>query len=140
MKWSRVDLASGYIKIGADIAKNPSRRLIPVSENLRAWLALRATKDGSIQPAKRTFYKLVVEARKAAVAQLALAGEAAPNLDKWPHNALRHSFASYRLALVANAPQVAEEGGHSVQVMKQHYRELVTPDEAVKWFGIFPKS
>ena len=138
MTWRHVDLVGGYIKIGSDIAKIPSRRLVPVSENLRAWLAPYARKVGAIQPVRRTFYKLVVAARKAAVAQLALVGDEAPNLKRWPHNALRHSFSSYRLALVANAPQVAEEGGHSVQTMKKHYRELVTPNEAAKWFAVMP--
>jgi Zn-dependent membrane protease YugP len=67
-------------------------------------------------------------------------GRAAPNLKNWPHNALRHSYVSYRLALIANAAQVAEECGHSVQIMKQNYRELVTRAEAVKWFAVMPKA
>ena len=139
MKWGMVDLTSGYIKIGADIAKIPSRRLVPIFTPVRAWLAPYAGSVEKIQPIKRTFYNLVVAARRAAVVQLATEGIEAQNLKKWPHNALRHSFASYRLALIANAPQVAEEGGHSVQVMKQHYRELVTPSEAAKWFAVMPK-
>jgi hypothetical protein len=67
-------------------------------------------------------------------------GEAATNLEAWPHNALRHSFASYRMALISNAAQVAEECGHSVQVMKTHYRELVTQGEANAWFAVMPAA
>jgi hypothetical protein len=44
------------------------------------------------------------------------------------------------MALIANAAQVAEECGHSVQVMKQHYRELVTKCEGEAWFAVSPES
>ena len=45
-------------------------------------------------------------------------------------------FASYRLAQLQNANQVALETGHSVKVLFTNYRELVTPEEAKSWFGI----
>ena len=59
---------------------------------------------------------------------------------KWKHNALRHSFASYRLAEIQNANQVALETGHTVKVLFSNYRELVTPDEAKAWFSIAPEE
>ncbi|MEY4939589.1 MAG: hypothetical protein RIQ93_1324 [Verrucomicrobiota bacterium] len=71
---------------------------------------------------------------------LKASGEAPSNLEEWPHNALRHSFASYRMAIVTNAAQVAEECGHSVQVMKTHYRDLVTKKDAEAWFAVMPAS
>ena len=58
---------------------------------------------------------------------------------KWKHNALRHSFASYGLAQIQNANQVALEPGHTVKVLFTNYRELVTPEEAKSWFEIVPK-
>lgn len=138
MTWDRVDLVGGHIKIDAGIAKTSSRRLVPISDNLRAWLAPLARKEGNIRPTARISYPLYRAARKAASEKLVAAGEPAKNLQDWPSNALRHSFASYRLALVANAAQVAEECGHSIQIMKQHYRELVTPGEARAWFAVTP--
>jgi len=56
----------------------------------------------------------------------------------WKHNGLRHSFISYRVAAIQNVAQVALEAGNSPQIIFQHYRELVRPAEAVKWFGIMP--
>jgi predicted urease superfamily metal-dependent hydrolase len=56
----------------------------------------------------------------------------------WRHNALRHSFCSYRLAEIKNAAQVALEAGNSPQMIFKHYRELVTEAEARQWFGIMP--
>jgi integrase len=138
MTWDRVDLVGGHIKIDAAIAKTSSRRLIPISDNLRAWLLPHAKTTGPLRPSDRISYPLYREARKTAAANLVKRGEPAKNLKDWPSNALRHSFASYRLALVANAAQVAEECGHSVQMMKKHYRELVTKTEAVAWFAVVP--
>ena len=57
---------------------------------------------------------------------------------KWKHNALRHSYASYRLALVQDAAKVALELGHSPTILFKHYRELVMPDQAEAWFRIEP--
>lgn len=56
----------------------------------------------------------------------------------WKHNALRHSFISYWVAQTKNVAQVALEAGNSPQMIFRHYRELVRPVEAEKWFGIVP--
>ena len=58
----------------------------------------------------------------------------------WKHNALRHSFISYRVADIQNAAQVALEAGNSPQMIFQHYRELVRPGAAKEWFAIKPKK
>ena len=57
----------------------------------------------------------------------------------WKHNALRHSFISYRLAAVPNTAQVALEAGNSPQMIFRHYRELVRAMDAEKWFAITPE-
>lgn len=58
----------------------------------------------------------------------------------WKHNALRHSFISYRVAEIQNVNQVALEAGNSAQMIFRHYRELVRPADAKAWFGIEPKA
>jgi len=60
------------------------------------------------------------------------------NAFAWKHNALRHSFISYRVADIQNVAQVALEAGNSPQMIFKHYRELVRPADAAKWFGIAP--
>jgi hypothetical protein len=44
----------------------------------------------------------------------------------WKHNALRHSFITYRIAEVKNVDKVALESGNSPDIIFQHYRELVS--------------
>lgn len=56
---------------------------------------------------------------------------------EWDKNALRHSFISYRLALVKSTAQVALECGTSEQKIFENYRELVEEKEAEKWFQIY---
>lgn len=56
---------------------------------------------------------------------------------QWKHNALRHSFISYRVAAIKNTAQVALECGTSEQKIFQNYRELVTERSAREYFSIY---
>ena len=57
----------------------------------------------------------------------------------WQDNGLRHSFISYRLAILHDTARVALKAGNSPEVIFGHYRELVTPESARAWFDINPK-
>jgi integrase len=58
----------------------------------------------------------------------------------WPHDALRHSFASYHLAKFQNAPALALELGHqSCALIFSNYRRRVTELEANEYFNLLPK-
>ena len=59
---------------------------------------------------------------------------------KWKHNALRHSYVSYRVADGGDVNRTALECGNSPQMIFSNYRELVTPEEAKLWFSIVPQS
>ena len=43
-------------------------------------------------------------------------------------------------AAIQNVAQVALEAGNSPQMIFRHYRELVRPADAVKWFSIMPEK
>lgn len=58
----------------------------------------------------------------------------------WKHNGLRHSFISYRLAVVKDVGQVSLEAGNSPQMVFKHYRQLVRESEAKAWFSIMPSK
>ena len=53
---------------------------------------------------------------------------------------LRHSYISYRLAVVKDLPQVALEAGNSVVIIQRHYNKRVTEKEAKSFFGVTPDS
>jgi hypothetical protein len=58
-----------------------------------------------------------------------------------PHNAARHSYASYRLALTDDAPRVASELGHTTpHLLYNTYRALVRREDAELYFAIRPRT
>src|SRR5205823_13253303 len=65
----------------------------------------------------------------------------AAGLTRWPTNGLRHSFASYRLAAIHDAPRVASELGHtSPQMLYSTYRVVLLPSEAQRYWNVRPET
>ena len=56
----------------------------------------------------------------------------------WPNDVLRHSYGSYRLAVLDDINKVASEMGNSPEVIIQNYRRPVSKAEGKKWFKIMP--
>lgn len=119
LRWS--DIGTDYITVRAENAKTAARRLVPILPPLRKMIDAA---DRSKPIIERRFPEsyISIESRKAGFV--------------WPHNALRHSFCSYRLAQTQNAAQVALEAGNSPAMIFRHYREIVTPAQAVAWFAV----
>jgi integrase len=127
LEWSEVELARGHIEVKAAKAKSARRRLVPIQANLAAWLRPYTGLAGQVVPdgARGKLDRV----RKAA------------DLARWPKNGLRHSFASYRLAAIHDAPRVASELGHTTpQLLYSTYRELVRPEEAERYWQIMPAA
>jgi integrase len=127
LTWAEVDLRRGFIEVKAAKAKTARRRIIEIQPNLREWLRPYAEMAGPVVPANSR--KKLDLVRKAA------------RLTRWPHNGLRHSYASYRLAATHDAPRVASDLGHtSPKMLYSTYRELVFPDEATGYWKLIPES
>lgn len=145
LDWGEVNLEERHIEIKASKAKTAARRLAPITDNLAAWLAPHKKPSGKITGFESWWNQIpkVVEAVNEQRRQLAERSGKPPTSVKkfiWKHNALRHSFCSYRLAAIKNAAQVALEAGNSPQMIFKHYRQLVTEAEANKWFAIIPAN
>jgi integrase len=56
---------------------------------------------------------------------------------KWKHDALRHSFITYRLAVVKNRGTVAYEAGHSIPAQIAHYEGLIEDAKDVSLYWNF---
>jgi integrase len=127
LDWSEIDLARGHIEVKAQKAKSARRRIVPIQPNLAAWLRPHSGMKGAVVP-------------KAARGKIERVRGAA-GLTQWPTNGLRHSYASYRLAAIHDAPRVASELGHtSPQMLYSTYRELVLPEEAERYWKIAPAA
>lgn len=57
-----------------------------------------------------------------------------------PKNALRHSFATYRVAQTQNSDQAAIEAGHSRKIQIKNYKRPVPRKEGDAWFSIYPEK
>ncbi len=140
MQETDIDLKRGVAIVAGHIAKTRKRRVVELSPNCQAWLRIGA--EFPPQNTRGLLNKLRIAAgfegfKKKLTASreqwIKVAGE------KWPHDCLRHSFASYHLALHGSAEKTAlQMGHHSTDMLFRHYRELVTPQEAKRFWAIKP--
>jgi integrase len=127
LDWSEIDFESGLIEVTAENSKTAQRRFVKMQPNLREWLRPVRKHGGHIT--SDGFRKAFDQARMAA------------GIVDWPSNALRHSFASYHLAHFKNAAETALElGHHDSRITFAHYRELVKPQEAERYWNIRPAA
>jgi integrase len=130
LEWEDIDLKRNFINVGANKSKTAKRRLIPIAPNLAEWLRPYSDRAGRIFPfSHRWFHQHIVESWQAA------------GLAEWPNNGLRHSFASYHLAKHQDAARLALEMGHTTpRMIFDHYREVVSPEQAERYWNIRPAS
>lgn len=126
LDWRDIRLTEGFIEITAAKAKTRSRRLIPICDALRQWLAPHARKTGAVWPGGTA----TITKAQAVTA----AGAGVP----WRKNALRHSWISARVAESQDVAATALEAGNSPAVVFTHYRQVITPDQARRWFSVTP--
>jgi integrase len=129
LDWSAIRLTERVIVVGADKAKTASRRVVPISENLAAWLAPVIQRDGLL--AGGLDDKAVTKRWDRLSQRLGV---------QWKHNGLRHSFISYRLAVAQDPAKVAFEAGNSPQMIHKHYKALTTEAQGREWFAVVPAS
>jgi integrase len=125
LDWSDVHFDGDLIEVTAANAKMAQRRLVKMQPNLREWLLPLSKRKGRITP--QDFRRQFNEAR-----------ESAGLFTNWPDNGLRHSFASYHLAHFNDTAALALQMGNSPNMIFKHYRELVRPKEAERYWNIRP--
>jgi integrase len=135
LDWGDVDWEGGRIRV-PEQAKTGGRWAV-LHPNLREWLEpLRGL--GRIvrlreSAVSKAIQRLVVKVNRE------LASESSKWTIKWVHNGCRHSYASYRCAVVRDVGIVSDEMGHSIAQLSRHYRnQSVTVEQAREWFALRP--
>lgn len=114
-----------YIVLDAAITKTADARTVEIRPNLRAWLERFPYSVPS-----KDLNGVNKRVRKLCRMQPAI---------PWPHDCLRHSFATYAYEATKDALLVSSELGHSgTDIFFRHYRALACPGDGAKWFAIAP--
>jgi integrase len=125
LEWK--EISDKYVEVKGHKAKTRQRRLAPMSPQLKEWLD-SAREVGSTLPTINYADKLKLVLDKAKLRA------------EWTQNAMRHSFASYHFAKFNSENETAQRMGNSPQMVFKHYRELVQPGDAEKFFAVLPPA
>jgi integrase len=132
LDWSEINFDSGYIEIKKSKAKTKGRRLIKMQPNLMAWLQTVRKPAGpvtSLARPEKTAADVICRVTKTKDLEPVV----------WKRNGLRHSYCTFRMAIVENEHQVSAEMGNSPAMVYSNYRELATKEDGEAWFNIFPE-
>ncbi len=124
LEWSEINFEKRHIEVKARKAKTATRRLVPIQPNLAKWMAPYHGRKGKLFQSRRTVDSAIKFAKRLDI--------------PWKANCLRHSYATYRLSMVADAGRVALEMGNSPAKLFTNYRELDRENQAPEWFAIEP--
>jgi len=105
------------------VAKKRRQRLVDISDNLVEWLAPYAKESGPMEFGRYDYDKV---RREAAV--------------EWSNDIMRHTYGSYHLTRFEDAAKTSLQMGHTrTDVLFNHYRDLVTREDAETFWGITPR-
>src|SRR6516162_5739246 len=96
-------------------------KLEEIPANLAKILKPFVRKSGSVRPKKKLHLAMETAAARAKIV--------------WKQNCLRHSFCSYAVAL-KGLEWTSDQADHSIAILKRDYREVVTKEDAKKYFSI----
>jgi integrase len=126
LAWEDFQWDRDIIIVRPETAKTGRRRIVPILPALRAILEpLKG--QGPIGPHRppHTPRRSGVEAETTRLGKV---------VGGWRRNALRHSWISYRAAIVGMS-QTAMEAGNSEAEARKSYDDAKAPDEAGEWFS-----
>jgi len=126
-----IDWEFKVIRLPAVVSKTNRPRIIPMSEALIVGLKWALIGPGMTGPTTLQ--------NPSQTHQLARLGRDLFG-GTWPKDALRHSYGSYRNAIVRNLDQVAEEMGNSVAMLHRHYHNPQPAQSGREWFAVRPNK
>jgi integrase len=139
LTWEQVQqgMDSGNIYLSSSQSKTGEARAVPIADNLKCWLTRYRQRTGFVFPSR-----LRGKDEEHLLQRLDdLTGYLTRKLGYWIHNAPRHSFATFHLALHKDPARTVSEMGTSLVKLQKHYwarAKNVTTEQAKEWFSIEP--
>jgi integrase len=127
LSWGDVDLDRGIVTVDAAASKVRQRRIVHLQPAAVAWLRLAGGLGAELPLPHVTRRRYLRDLRDR------LGWKA------WPQDILRHTCASYLMALWQDAGRVAAELGSSPGILLRHYRELVRREDAERFWRLIPR-
>lgn len=127
IRWSSVNFADGVVVIDAEASKVRRRRIVHLEPAASEWLTVAKASGATLPLGAQTARRCRRMLRRVL------------RMETWPQDVLRHTAASYMLALRQDAGAVALELGNSPGVLLRVYRELVTRRDAARFWGMRPR-
>lgn len=125
-----IDFEFSVLRIAAAVSKGGKRpRIVPMNDALRHALEWAGIRPGMTGPTTLANPAKTGELNR--LGKLIFGGT-------WPKDICRHSYGSYRNAIVRSLPQVAEEMGTSVGMLHNHYHNPRPTEEGNAWFSLRP--
>lgn len=141
MRWDEVDIEEKTAIVMGRSAKTRQRRVVDISANAAKWLELIPARERQGKITAPNFRRKWIRLRRAAGFRVKLKEEAtAPGkLRPWPHDALRHTFATMHYAYHRNEMLLQTQMGHSSGAMLfQHYRAVASKRVASTFWSLTP--
>jgi integrase len=166
LTWGAIDLDHGQIDCGAEITKTAKHRYVKIEPALAAWLetamcvfaASNEVEKMNVQGSnfRRRFdlarrlagfdvsselFRLKPDSHGCETATPEELKAERARLEPWPHDAFRHSYASYHLAVFEDAATLALQMGHqTTKMIFSNYRARVKKSDAVAWWKLLPEA
>jgi integrase len=120
---AHVKLDANMIRIDGEVSKVREPRNATIQPNLAAWLRAFPLRKFPIIPVNLQHIREKVA-------------------EKFPlaHDVMRHSFISFFVAKFRSIGEAALQAGNSESIIRKHYLDLKTTEEAEQFFGILPKN
>jgi integrase len=125
LDWKEIKLERSLIDLPPWKSKNGRRKLEEISANLLAILSPFVRAEGPVKPP----HKKLSHARSKA--------SQAAGIVPWKQNCVRHSFCSYAVA-TKGLDWTALQADHSTKMLRDCYLEVVTKEDAAKYWSIKP--
>tara|TARA_R100000655_G_scaffold107234_1_gene157414 strand:+ start:1388 stop:2524 length:1137 start_codon:yes stop_codon:yes gene_type:complete len=142
LRWEDVNMADRIITVTSDVAKTRRRAGVQINDTLHAWLKDHVKESGAIVSLpEKTFQRHWYACRESVGLYKTGAGKAG-NKEIWPHDAMRHTFASNHFAAFRNISELQVEMRHTgnARTLNDHYLNVVTKKDALAFWKIVPKG